>query len=278
MSGEVSGGVILLTGEGLPHRLLAAELVRHVPLVGILVQRRQPSTGGRAAGLKARVRRALGGNLYRRLLAFKRYFTTPRIERQVARVEGELRAQAEAEMLASLGGSPPPGWPAGVEVMVKRSPNLKSAVAWCRQRQPDLILVYGTSILKGPMIRVPRLGVLNAHSSILPGYRGVFSEFWQTLHGRLESAGVTIHFIDEGVDTGDLVLQQQTASEAGVDPYRLRCHNVLTTLDAYPKAALQVLSGEAEHSRQRPSNQPTYRARDLTFARRLELLRKLGKL
>jgi methionyl-tRNA formyltransferase len=181
-------------------------------------------------------------------------------------------------MLASLQGSAPEGWPEDVEVAVRRSPNLKSAVAWCRERQPDLILVYGTSILKGPMIRLPRLGVLNAHSSILPAYRGVFSEFWQTLHGRLKTAGVTIHSIDEGVDTGDLLVQQRTHCESGIDPYRLRCRNVLTTLEAYPKAALQVLSGTAEHRRQRPSNQPTYRARDLTFAKRLELWRRLGKL
>ena len=277
MSGE-RGGVILLTGEGVPHRLLAAELARRVPLEGILVQRRQASTGGRAPGFKARLRRVLGESLYRRLLAAKRAVTTPSPVRRVERVEGELRRAAEAEMLAALGGAPPAGWPTGVEVVVKRSPNLGSAVAWCRERRPDLLLVYGTSILKAPVIRVPRLGVLNAHSSLLPHYRGVFSEFWQVLHGRLETAGVTIHCIDEGVDTGELVLQRRTAAEPGIDPFRLRCRNVLTTLEIYPEAALQVLSGEAEHRVQEALDQPTYRSRDLTFERRRELLQQLGML
>lgn len=270
------GRVILLTGEGLPHRLLAAQLAQQVELVGILVQRRVPSTGGRAAGLKARLRQLLGNGLYRRALAAKRALTTPRIVRRVERIEGQLRRRAEAEMVDSLGASPPKGWPGGVEVVVKRSPNLKSAVAWCQQRAPDLILVYGTSILKGSMIRVPRRGVLNAHSSMLPHFRGVFSEFWQTLEGRLETAGVTVHFIDEGVDTGDLVLQQRSSCEPGIDPYRLRCKNVLTTLEIYPRAAQLVLSGEAEPRGQEASDQPTYRSRDLTFEKRVELLRKLG--
>lgn len=270
------GRVLLLASPGLPQRLLAAELARRLPLFGIVVERRPPSTRGRASRLKRRLRRVLGDTLYERLLALKRRLTTPHIERKVERIEGELKRRAETEMLDSLGALPPAGWPAGVETFETPSVNRRAAVAWCRERQPGLILVYGTSILRAPMIRVPTRGVLNAHSSILPSYRGVFSEFWQTLNGQLDTTGVSVQFIDEGVDTGDLVLQRKTASEPGIDPYRLRCRNVVTTLEIYPEAARLVLAGEEERCPQGPSDQTTFRSRDMTFEKRLELLRKLG--
>ena len=126
------------------------------------------------------------------------------------------------------------------------------------------------------MIRVPTHGVLNAHSLILPHYRGVFSEFWQTLEGRLDTAGVTFHFVDEGVDTGDVVLQVRTECEPGIDPYRVRGRNVAATVSAYPQAARSVLRGDGERRRQEASDAPTFRSRDRTLDKRLELLRALG--
>lgn len=72
--------------------------------------------------------------------------------------------------------------------------------------EPDLIVVtaYGR-ILPGPILFLPPLGSINIHGSILPKYRGAAPIQWALINGEKES-GVTIMQMDEGLDTGDILL------------------------------------------------------------------------
>lgn len=78
-----------------------------------------------------------------------------------------------------------------------------SALKGC---QPDLILsVRFGLILKKPALEVPKLGVLNLHSGLLPQYRGIMATFWSMLRDE-SHIGCTLHRIqDEGIDTGDIL-------------------------------------------------------------------------
>ncbi len=71
--------------------------------------------------------------------------------------------------------------------------------------RPDVfaIVAYGV-ILKERALRMPRLGCINVHASLLPRWRGVSPISWQILAGDAE-AGVTTQWIDVGVDTGDVI-------------------------------------------------------------------------
>ncbi|OGQ98747.1 MAG: methionyl-tRNA formyltransferase [Deltaproteobacteria bacterium RIFOXYD12_FULL_57_12] len=75
---------------------------------------------------------------------------------------------------------------------------------------PDLIVVaaYGR-ILPGPLLSLPPLGTINVHGSILPRYRGAAPIQWAIIRGETES-GVTIMQMDEGMDTGDILLIEKT--------------------------------------------------------------------
>jgi len=85
---------------------------------------------------------------------------------------------------------------------------------------PDLLVVvaYG-KILPGTLLRVPRLGAINVHGSLLPKYRGAAPIQWAVINGENET-GITIMQMDEGMDTGDILLSvkvpigpQETAGE-----------------------------------------------------------------
>ena len=89
-----------------------------------------------------------------------------------------------------------------------------------RQLAPDLLVVvaYG-KILPGTLLRLPRLGAINVHGSLLPRYRGAAPIQWALINGETES-GITIMQMDEGMDTGDILLSvpvaigpQETAGE-----------------------------------------------------------------
>ncbi len=74
---------------------------------------------------------------------------------------------------------------------------------------PDLIVVvaYG-QILKRALLDIPRLGVVNVHASLLPAYRGAAPINRAIIDGRVVT-GVTTMLLDEGVDTGDILLSRE---------------------------------------------------------------------
>ena len=75
-----------------------------------------------------------------------------------------------------------------------------------KELKPDLIIVaaYG-KILPGPLLHLPPLGTINVHGSLLPKYRGAAPIQWAVIKGEKET-GVTIMQMDEGMDTGDILL------------------------------------------------------------------------
>lgn len=79
---------------------------------------------------------------------------------------------------------------------------------------PDLIVLGGSRILRPPVINIPRLGVLNAHPGLLPAYRGVDVIHW-ALHNGDPFLGVTIHFVNAGVDTGAIIACQRFELTSG---------------------------------------------------------------
>jgi folate-dependent phosphoribosylglycinamide formyltransferase PurN len=77
--------------------------------------------------------------------------------------------------------------------------------------QPDLVIsVYLNQLIKKPLIDLPTCGVLNIHPALLPRHRGLFPYFWVIAAGEKET-GVTVHWVDEKFDTGQVLLQEKIA-------------------------------------------------------------------
>ena len=93
--------------------------------------------------------------------------------------------------------------------------NSPRAVAQLKQWSPDLAIFTGGNILRDQVLKVPRLGVLNSHLALLPEIRGMSSPEWSLLWG--VPLGITIHFMDSGVDTGPILLRREFAGAEGCD-------------------------------------------------------------
>lgn len=91
----------------------------------------------------------------------------------------------------------------GFPVARCRNQNTPKAVAQLREWSPDLAIFTGGDILRQPLLDVPRLGVMNSHLGMLPQVRGMSTPEWSLLKGI--PIGVTIHYIDAGVDTGPIL-------------------------------------------------------------------------
>jgi methionyl-tRNA formyltransferase len=92
--------------------------------------------------------------------------------------------------------------------------NSEESLAVLGESETDLILSirYG-GILQEQAIALPRLGVINLHSGLLPDYRGVMATFRAMLNGE-QKIGTTLHYIsDPGIDTGDIIATTSLAVE-----------------------------------------------------------------
>ena len=132
-----------------------------------------------------------------------------------------------------------------------RTPEFEAAV---RALQPDLIVTaaYGR-LLPANILGLPPLGCLNIHASLLPAYRGAAPIQWSIIRGERET-GVTIMLMDEGMDTGDILLQRSTPIPEDIDAGQLS--EILAKLGAemLPEAITGWLDGSLrprpqDHSR-----------------------------
>ena len=92
-------------------------------------------------------------------------------------------------------------------VALCKDQNAPDSIALVRQWSPDLIVFAGGSILRKQLLRVPRLGVINVHLGLLPEIRGMSSPEWSLL--RRVPVGVTIHYMDAGIDTGPVLQRHE---------------------------------------------------------------------
>lgn len=107
---------------------------------------------------------------------------------------------------------------------------------------PDMVVVVAFGqILPKDMIEGPPLGCINVHPSLLPKYRGAAPMNWALIRGEAKT-GITIMRMDEGVDSGDILIQEETAVEPGETHDRL--HDRLAVMGA--RCLLRTLEGLAD--------------------------------
>jgi methionyl-tRNA formyltransferase len=119
-----------------------------------------------------------------------------------------------------LGDNPPSdtlnlAWNAGLPVLAVRDFEHPQALAALAELRADVAVVACfTRRIPAAMLRLPRLGFLNLHPSLLPAYRGSSPLFWQLRDGA--ATGVTIHYLDENLDTGDIAAQAAVSLPDGI--------------------------------------------------------------
>ena len=86
---------------------------------------------------------------------------------------------------------------------------------------PDIIVAaYFPQIFPKALLDIPRLGAVNVHPGDLPRYRGTFAIPWQILNGETELT-TTLHYIDAGVDSGDVIAQKKIAIPSDITGFEL---------------------------------------------------------
>jgi methionyl-tRNA formyltransferase len=114
-----------------------------------------------------------------------------------------------------------------------------------RRLEPDILLVGGFAIiLKKPILELPRVACVNAHTSLLPRHRGP-NPFSAVILQKDTETGLTFHLIDEGIDTGDILAQfpfPVEQADTALSVYHRGCkvagEHVLDVMDRIEKKGL----------------------------------------
>ena len=114
-----------------------------------------------------------------------------------------------------------------------------------RQKKLDYIISANNHfILKKAHLSFARLGALNFHNGPLPRYAGINPCSWALLNGE-SSYGVTWHFIDEGIDTGDIIRQECFAIEPNEMAIELIARCIDVGVDIFPWVASALLDAKS---------------------------------
>lgn len=134
-------------------------------------------------------------------------------------VEARLREEFDQAVAAALAGHPL--WEISPNIESEHSvPTLNGPqmVSILKQLAPDLALQNGAGILREQVFTIPRLGTWNVHHGYLPAIRGGDSVLWALLEGRPDWVGCSLHMIDRGIDTGNVIARRKIPYAHGEHP------------------------------------------------------------
>lgn len=101
----------------------------------------------------------------------------------------------------------------GIPLLFCATLNDAEVLEFLQRRQPELVVFTGGGILRRPVLERAGRGVVNCHMGILPDYRGMNVVEWALLEGRPDLLGLSVHLMDEGIDTGPLLSVRPIALE-----------------------------------------------------------------
>jgi methionyl-tRNA formyltransferase len=160
--------------------------------------------------------------------------------------------------------------------LVHSFPNINDpgVVELAERLAPDLIAVFGTSLIKGPLLTRGRLGLVNLHGGLSPEYRGADCTFWALHNGEPHKVGCTIHFIDQGIDTGRLIAHVCPEVMPGDDELALFWRSVRDSAQAYAELIRRMEAGERFGQGQSTKGR-LYQVRDRLLRHERHLAREL---
>ena len=218
--------VVLLTCEGESGRIAARYLASRFPALAVIVE----NPVSRSLLLRQRLKRLgiarVGGQL-----AFMLF---QRIQQKVAKPRiAEILRTADLEAC----------WPDERELIRVPSVNSPECIEQLRRLQPNAVLVVGTRIIACDVLQAVDSPFINYHAGITPKYRGVHGGYWAKAEGDLGNFGVTVHLIDEGVDTGEVLYQARLAPTARDNYSTYPYLQLAAALRLLERAASDVIAG-----------------------------------
>ncbi len=212
--------VVLLTANGRRHRYAGAAIAEWANLVGIVSEAKAPTVPNPTLSPRDR----------------------ETVERHLAG-----RDVVEARLLGE-----PPALPAELVLQLPEGGvNRPEVVEWVRERQADVLVLFGTSIVKAPLLDLFAERIVNVHLGLSPYYRGSGTNFWPLVERKPECVGATIHLAAPQVDAGPILGQVRPEVEISDRAHQLGTKAIVAALAAVRWVLPRYLDGRLVPKQQR---------------------------
>ena len=130
--------------------------------------------------------------------------------------------------------------------------------------QPDLVIAYGCSLIREPLLSAFKGRFLNAHLGLSPYYRGSGTNFWPLVNGEPEYVGATFMYIDSGIDTGEIIHQIRAKYVWGDTPSQIGNRLIIEMSRVFREIIIHFEKLETMPQLPIPSDEKVYKKRDYT--------------
>ena len=227
--------VLLITGDQLRHRWVASTLHRTLGLAGV-VSEQVPALPVDSAS------------------------ATLTEDEQIIQKHFEERDAVEKVHLGREVDFP--------EVPVRHVPrgesNSPETRAWVSEQRPDVVFLYGSSIIRPPLLT--DYPTINLHLGLSPYYRGSGTNFWPLANGEPECVGCTIHLAVEDVDAGGVLHQVRPPVEPVDRAHEMGTKALMAAVAAIPAVVEAYRAGRIQPVKQDLSAGTVYKRRDFDAA------------
>lgn len=196
--------VVLLTADGLRHRYVASRLAQSTNLTAI-VSECKSTNASEPASLPAGQQKIIE----------KHFAERAEVERRLLGTDCEF---PDTDVLKVLQGCINSG-----EVFER-----------VQRHEPDIVMLYGSGIVRDPLLDAYTQKVINLHLGLSPYYRGSGTNFWPLVDGKPECVGATIHLAVENVDAGAVLGQVRPMAEHQDRAHELGTKTIIAALDCLP--------------------------------------------
>jgi folate-dependent phosphoribosylglycinamide formyltransferase PurN len=222
--------VVLLAGPGDSTPIVYNALRQEFDVVRVILE--QPVS--RVEFLRRRLRRYGSATVLGQLLF--RAFVVP-----VLHVSAQSRMR-ELKLRFGLDQTPI----APDRLLAVRSANSAETMAALRELAPAAVVINGTRVLSRELLASVGVPFLNLHAGITPLYRGVHGGYWALVQGDRARCGVTVHLVDEHIDTGGVLGQAAIEPGPGDSFVTYPLLQLGTGLPLLKQALRQVLGGAVD--------------------------------
>jgi folate-dependent phosphoribosylglycinamide formyltransferase PurN len=247
--------LFLLLSNEIKQRFVVRELAKHHPVCGVVIEDKYTP--------KRRVTSFVRSHAHG-VMPFVRA-----VLMKIRMLPYEARERRTIRSYFYEGGRPIPFDPA-IPVHYARDINGEDALSLVRRYDPDALVVFGTSLLKGNFLSRVSRPIINVHTGLSPYYRGGQAAFWALYNDEPQYIGVTIHYINAGIDAGNILLQGRPALDADDTLSDIECKLAQIAPRLLHRALAALEAGTGKNVRQAGAGK-LFLSRMFTLDKRLAL-------
>lgn len=201
---------ILITSNERRHRYVATILAKELDLIAVVTESKPK--GPSASGTGSRV---IAQHFARRDVAERKWLGDPEFPRGMEQLD-----------------------------LANGQSNSIEAFSWIMDRNPRSILLFGSSIIRAPLLTGFEGRIINMHMGLSPYYRGSGTNFWPLTERRPEGVGATIHLAVPKVDAGAILTQVRPEPAVDDDSHDLGTKAIMVGAASFARVAAKHQNGE----------------------------------